>query len=117
MKTARKHLFRITSILLCFVMLLVFMPQSILAESGELLGGNDPDTVLEEQKSEPAYVLGEMIDDTMTLDEASEYSGIGRNTLYRLTNQNNCPFVLWVGSKRRIKRKQLDEFISRSYSI
>lgn len=31
---------------------------------------------------------------TMTLDEASEYSGIGRNTLYRLTNQNNCPFVL-----------------------
>ena len=27
---------------------------------------------------------------TMTLDEASEYSGIGRNTLYRLTNQNNC---------------------------
>ena len=63
MKTARKHLFRITSILLCFVMLLVFMPQSILAESGELLGGNDPDTVLEEQKSEPAYVLGEMIDD------------------------------------------------------
>ena len=44
---------------------------------------------------------------TMTLDEASEYSGIGRNTLYRLTNQNNCPFVLWVGSKRRIKRKQI----------
>ena len=63
MKTARKHLFRITSSRLCFVMLLVFMPQSILAESGELLGGNDPDTVLEEQKSEPAYVLGEMIDD------------------------------------------------------
>ena len=30
---------------------------------------------------------------------------------------DNCPFVLWVGSKRRIKRKQLDEFISRSYSI
>ena len=48
---------------------------------------------------------------TMTLDEASEYSGIGRNTLYRLTNQNNCPFVLWVGSKRRIKRKQLDELV------
>ena len=63
MKTARKHLFRITSILLCFVMLLVFMPQAILAEAGELLGGSDPEAVVEEQKSEPAYVLGEMIDD------------------------------------------------------
>ena len=63
MKTARKHLFRITSILLCFVMLFVFMPQAILAEAGELLGGSDPEAVVEEQKSEPAYVLGEMIDD------------------------------------------------------
>ena len=54
---------------------------------------------------------------TMTLDEASEYSGIGRNTLYRLTNQNNSPFVLSDGSKRRNKRKQLDEYISKAYSI
>ena len=63
MKTAKNHLFRITSILLCFVMLFVFMPQAILAEAGELLGGSDPEAVVEEQKSEPAYVLGEMIDD------------------------------------------------------
>ena len=55
--------FRTISILLCFVMLFVFMPQSILAEAGELLGGDDPEAAIEEQKSEPAYVLGEMIDD------------------------------------------------------
>ena len=54
---------RLTSILLCIVMLFVFMPQSILAEAGELLGGSDPEVVVEEQKSEPTYVLGEMIDD------------------------------------------------------
>ncbi|MBR4489004.1 hypothetical protein IKP13_00020, partial [bacterium] len=55
--------FRTISIFLCIVMLFVFMPQAILAEAGELLGGSDPEAVPEEQKSEPAYVLGEMIDD------------------------------------------------------
>ena len=63
MKTAKNHLFRITSILLCFVMLFVFMTQSILAEAGELLGGNDTEAVPDEHKVEPAYVLGEMTDD------------------------------------------------------
>ena len=54
---------------------------------------------------------------TLTIEEASEYSGIGRDTLYRLSNQKNCPFVLWIGSKRRIKRKKLEEFISGAFSI
>lgn len=54
---------------------------------------------------------------TMTIEEASEYSGLGRDTLYRLTNQKNCPFVLWIGSKRRIKRKNLEEYISEAFSI
>ena len=50
---------------------------------------------------------------TMTLDEASEYSGIGRNTLYRLTNQNNCPFVLRSFKTRLVIRI----FQQRSISI
>ena len=64
MKTAKKHLFRITSILLCFVMLLVFMPQAILAEAGELLnGGETPGYAFSEEQAPEAYVLGEMTDD------------------------------------------------------
>ena len=54
---------------------------------------------------------------TMTIEEAAEYSGIGRDTLYRLTNQKNCSFVLWIGTKRRIKRKKLEEFIAGAFSI
>ena len=54
---------------------------------------------------------------TLTIEEASEYSGIGRDTLYRLSNQKSCPFVLWIGTKRRIKRKKLEEYISGAYSI
>ena len=53
----------------------------------------------------------------LTIEEAAEYSGIGRNKLRQLSNDDNCSFVLWVGSKRLIKRIELDEFLSRMFSI
>lgn len=54
---------------------------------------------------------------TLKIEEASAYSGIGVNKLYRLTDSENCPFVLWVGSKRMIKRVRFDEYIESAYSI
>lgn len=53
----------------------------------------------------------------LTLEEAAAYSGIGINKLRTITDSETCPFVLWVGSKRLIKRKKLDEYIERMYSI
>lgn len=53
----------------------------------------------------------------LTLEEASAYSGIGINKLRKLSDERNCTFVLWNGSKRLIKRKKLDEYLSKSYSI
>ena len=53
----------------------------------------------------------------LTLEEAAAYSGIGQTKLRALTNDEDCLFVLWNGSKRLIKRKELDEFISKMYSI
>lgn len=53
----------------------------------------------------------------LTLEEAAAYSGIGQNKIREISNADNCDFVLWVGSKRLIKRKQLDSYIARSYSI
>ena len=53
----------------------------------------------------------------LTIEEAAEYSGIGRNKLRQLSNDDNCSFVLWVGSKRLIKRRELDEFLIRMFSI
>lgn len=53
----------------------------------------------------------------LTIDEAAEYSGVGRNKLRELTDKEDCPFVLWVGSKRLIKRKEMDAFLNRMYSI
>ena len=53
----------------------------------------------------------------LTLEEAAAYSGIGINKLRELSNSESCPFVLWVGSKRLIKRRKLDEYVERMYSI
>ena len=53
----------------------------------------------------------------LTLEEAAAYSGVGINKLRKLSDSESCPFVLWVGSKRLIKRKQLDEYLGRMYSI
>lgn len=53
----------------------------------------------------------------LTLEEAAAYSGIGINKLREITNNDRCDFGLWVGTKRLIKRKQLDEFTEQCYSL
>lgn len=53
----------------------------------------------------------------LTLEEAAAYTGIGINKLRQLTNDRHCPFVLFVGTKRLIKRKKIDEYLENSYSI
>ena len=53
----------------------------------------------------------------LTLEEAAAYCGIGINKLREITNESTCNFVLWVGSKRLIKRKRLDTYLEEAYSI
>lgn len=53
----------------------------------------------------------------LTVEEAAAYSGIGINKLKEITNEDDCPFVLWVGKKRLIKRKKFDNYIENCYSI
>jgi len=53
----------------------------------------------------------------LTLEETAAYSGIGINKLRLLTDKEDCNFVLWIGTKRLIKRKKFDEYIEKIYSI
>lgn len=53
----------------------------------------------------------------LTLEEATAYSGVGRNKLVALSDEPDCEFVLWNGSRRMFKRKKLDEFLEKSHSI
>ena len=54
---------------------------------------------------------------SLTIDEAAEYSGVGRARLRQLTDREDCPFVLWVGSKRLIRREKLDQYLDKVFSI
>lgn len=53
----------------------------------------------------------------LTLEEAAKYFNIGINKLRLMTNEENCPYVVWNGSKRLIKRKPFEEYLYSSYSI
>lgn len=53
----------------------------------------------------------------LTIEEASAYFGIGVNKLREMTSDENCKFVLWCGKKRLIKRRILEEYLAKSYSI
>lgn len=54
---------------------------------------------------------------TLTLNEASAYSGIGINKLRELSDRPDCEFVLWIGKKRLFKRKKLDDYLENNFSI
>ena len=60
---------------------------------------------------------GNHFTDYGTVEEASEYSGIGTSKIKELSNSEDCPFVLWNGAKRLIKRKQFEEYLSSQYSL
>ena len=53
----------------------------------------------------------------LTVEEAAAYSGVGINKLRELSNKKDCDFVLWVGSKRLIKRQKLDDYLKKQYDI
>lgn len=54
---------------------------------------------------------------TLTIREAAEYSNIGINKIDQMLRLPNCPFVLYVGTKRLVKRKEFEAYISRMPAI
>ena len=54
---------------------------------------------------------------TLTIKEAAEYSNIGINKIESMLKQPNCPFVLYVGTKKLVKRKEFEAYISGSLVI
>lgn len=54
---------------------------------------------------------------TLTIPEAAEYTNIGMNKIASLLRQPNCPFVLYVGNKKLVKRKEFESYISKQLVI
>ena len=57
------------------------------------------------------------IDPCITIREAAEYSNIGINKIDKLLRSPNCPFVLYVGTKKLVKRKEFEEFLGKELII
>ena len=53
----------------------------------------------------------------LTIEEAAAYFGIGMNKLRELTEDENCKFVLYIGSKRLIKRQMFEKYLEHAYSL
>ena len=49
---------------------------------------------------------------TLTTKEAAEYSNIGINKIESMLRSPNSPFVLYVGSKKLVKRREFEQYIS-----
>ena len=48
----------------------------------------------------------------LTIREAAEYSNIGINKIDAMLRQPNCPFVFYICTRRLVKRKEFEEYIS-----
>ena len=46
----------------------------------------------------------------LTVKEAAEYSNIGINKIDNMLNNPMCTFVLHVGKKRLVKRKEFEKY-------
>ena len=54
---------------------------------------------------------------TLTAREAAAYSNIGINKIDAMLRTPNCPFVLFVGSKKLVKRKEFEDYIQKKLII
>jgi len=53
----------------------------------------------------------------LTIREAAEYSNIGINKIDTMLKQPGCPFVLYIGSRKLVKRKEFEKYISEKVAI
>ena len=47
----------------------------------------------------------------LTIEEAAAYSNIGMNKLRSMADEPSCPFVLYIGKRKVIKRKKFETYL------
>ena len=48
----------------------------------------------------------------LTIEEAALYTNIGQNKITKLAKDPRSTFVLYVGNKKLIKRKEFEDYLS-----
>lgn len=53
----------------------------------------------------------------LTVDEAALYTNIGQNRIAELLRKPSCPFVIYVGRKRLVKRTAFEKYLEENVEI
>ncbi|WP_330369999.1 excisionase [Butyrivibrio sp. NC2002] len=53
----------------------------------------------------------------LTISEAAAYSNIGQNRISNLLRTPNCPFALFVGNKKLVKRREFEKFLESRLTV
>lgn len=84
-------------------------------KSGENTNSEYEAFTLQERKQTAEIPIWEKAN--LTIKEAAEYSNIGINRIEELLKTPNCRFVLYVGKKKLVKRKEFEHFLSNTVEI
>ena len=75
---------------------------------------SDDDRLSRKEPQEKVPIHLKMV---LTIKEAAEYSSIGINKIDAMLKQPNCPFVLYVGTKKLVKRREFEQYIAEKLVI
>ena len=53
----------------------------------------------------------------LTIKEAALYSNIGINRIDAMLREEGCPFVLFFGSRKLVKRREFENYISERFVV
>jgi len=53
----------------------------------------------------------------LTIEEAAAYSNIGVNKLRSMADEPSCPFVLYIGKRKVIKRKAFERYLEKVLEV
>ena len=53
----------------------------------------------------------------LTIKEAAIYSNIGINRIDSMLREDGCPFVLFVGSKKLVKRREFEAYLAERFAV
>lgn len=49
----------------------------------------------------------------LTIEEAAAYSNIGVNKIREISNDPRCPFIIYNGNRRLIKRREFEKYLEK----
>ena len=91
-------------------------PNAILEKAVQLLR-NQTILVAENNVEDKTNTVPIRLKMTLTGREAAEYSNISINKIDSMLRVPNCLFVLFVGTKKLVKHRELEQYISRTTAI